>query len=183
MQQVEWRFLKTNLRGDCEVWVEIDPDESADRDVAAYLYASGADGVTGTGRITSMIGLTKDDLQGLAGMLGRAAALCGEIFERPWPYCSSCEQSADPKGEHRCTRENVSAPVGQMPAPIDHAAHIEILDLSGRVRGALWRRGVKTVGALLAMSERDLFQIKGVGPAVVQEIKHRLAGRGWSLKG
>ncbi len=58
---------------------------------------------------------------------------------------------------------------------------IEELGLSLRAFNSLRREGIHTVGDLSACSEADLLAIAGLGPALVKEIKQKLAGRGLAL--
>jgi len=59
---------------------------------------------------------------------------------------------------------------------------LESLDLSSRVLHSLQEEGIDSVNALLALSERDLKKVGGVGEKSLDEIKERLAARGFSLK-
>ncbi len=59
---------------------------------------------------------------------------------------------------------------------------LESLDLSSRVLHSLQEEGIDSVNALLALSERDLKKVGGVGEKSLEEITERLAARGLSLK-
>ncbi|MFA5552846.1 MAG: DNA-directed RNA polymerase subunit alpha [Trueperaceae bacterium] len=59
---------------------------------------------------------------------------------------------------------------------------LESLDLSSRVLHSLQEEGIDSVNALLALSERDLKKVGGVGEKSLEEIKERLAARGLKLK-
>ena len=59
---------------------------------------------------------------------------------------------------------------------------LESLDLSSRVLHSLQEEGIDSVNALLALSERDLKKVGGVGEKSLEEIKERLAARGLRLK-
>jgi DNA-directed RNA polymerase subunit alpha len=59
---------------------------------------------------------------------------------------------------------------------------LESLDLSSRVLHSLQEEGIDSVDALLALSERDLKKVGGVGDKSLEEIKERLAARGLQLK-
>ncbi len=59
---------------------------------------------------------------------------------------------------------------------------LESLDLSSRVLHSLQEEGIDSVNALLALSERDLKKVGGVGEKSLDEIKERLAARGFNLK-
>lgn len=59
---------------------------------------------------------------------------------------------------------------------------LESLDLSSRVLHSLQEEGIDSVDALLALSERDLKKVGGVGDKSLEEIKERLGGRGLKLK-
>lgn len=59
---------------------------------------------------------------------------------------------------------------------------LESLELSSRVLHSLQEEGVDSVDALLALSERDLKKVGGVGEKSLEEIKERLAASGLRLK-
>ncbi len=59
---------------------------------------------------------------------------------------------------------------------------LESLELSSRVLHSLQEEGIDSVNALLALSERDLKKVGGVGEKSLEEIKERLAARGLRLK-
>ena len=59
---------------------------------------------------------------------------------------------------------------------------LESLDLSSRVLHSLQEEGIDSVNALLALSERDLKKVGGVGEKSLEEIKERLAAKGLKLK-
>jgi len=59
---------------------------------------------------------------------------------------------------------------------------LESLELSSRVLHSLQEEGIDSVNALLALSERDLKKVAGVGDKSLEEIKERLAARGLVLK-
>jgi DNA-directed RNA polymerase subunit alpha len=59
---------------------------------------------------------------------------------------------------------------------------LESLELSSRVLHSLQEEGIDSVNALLALSERDLKKVGGVGEKSLEEIKERLAARGLKLK-
>ncbi len=59
---------------------------------------------------------------------------------------------------------------------------LESLDLSSRVLHSLQEEGIDSVNALLALSERDLKKVGGVGEKSLEEIKERLLARGLNLK-
>lgn len=58
---------------------------------------------------------------------------------------------------------------------------IAALDLSRRLTLALERRGVATVGALCAMTGRDLARLNGIGQACLVEASRALAAHGMAL--
>ncbi len=59
---------------------------------------------------------------------------------------------------------------------------LESLELSSRVLHSLQEEGIDSVNALLALSERDLKKVGGVGEKSLEEIKERLAATGLKLK-
>lgn len=59
---------------------------------------------------------------------------------------------------------------------------LESLDLSSRVLHSLQEEGIDSVDALLALSEKDLKKVGGVGDKSLQEIKVQLAARSLKLK-
>ena len=64
----------------------------------------------------------------------------------------------------------------------DTEMNLDNLDLSSRVLHSLQEEGIDSVNALLALSERDLKKVGGVGEKSLDEIKERLNGRGLKLK-
>lgn len=68
------------------------------------------------------------------------------------------------------------------PAEDEVTMSLESLDLSSRVLHSLQEEGIDSVNALLALSERDLKKVGGVGEKSLEEIKERLAARGLKLK-
>ncbi len=68
------------------------------------------------------------------------------------------------------------------PAAEQVVMSLESLDLSSRVLHSLQEEGIDSVNALLALSERDLKKVGGVGEKSLEEIKERLAARGLKLK-
>lgn len=59
---------------------------------------------------------------------------------------------------------------------------LEALDLSSRVLHSLQEEGIDSVNALLALSERDLKKVGGIGEKSLEEITERLADKGLKLK-
>ncbi len=59
---------------------------------------------------------------------------------------------------------------------------LESLELSSRVLHSLQEEGIDSVNALLALSERDLKKVGGVGEKSLEEIKERLVASGLKLK-
>ncbi|EEH64689.1 DNA-directed RNA polymerase, alpha subunit [Gleimia coleocanis DSM 15436] len=64
----------------------------------------------------------------------------------------------------------------------DLALPIENLGLQSRSYNALRRRGILSVGELVAHSEADLLDIRNFGLKSIEEIKEKLAGLGMTLK-
>jgi DNA-directed RNA polymerase subunit alpha len=74
-------------------------------------------------------------------------------------------------------------PVEEVVAPPEQVVmSLESLELSSRVLHSLQEEGIDSVNALLALSERDLKKVGGVGEKSLEEIKERLAARGLKLK-
>jgi DNA-directed RNA polymerase subunit alpha len=67
-------------------------------------------------------------------------------------------------------------------APEPVRMSLESLQLSSRVLHSLQEEGIDSVDALLALSERDLKKVGGVGEKSLEEIKERLAASGLRLK-
>ena len=63
----------------------------------------------------------------------------------------------------------------------DLALPVEELHLALRSYNSLRRDGIHTVGELAARTEQQLLAIDHIGPASVEEIRQKLAGRGLSL--
>jgi DNA-directed RNA polymerase subunit alpha len=59
---------------------------------------------------------------------------------------------------------------------------LESLELSSRVLHSLQEEGIDSVNALLALSERDLKKVAGIGEKSLEEIKERLEAAGLQLK-
>ena len=64
----------------------------------------------------------------------------------------------------------------------DDEMNLDHLDLSSRVLHSLQEEGIDSVNALLALSERDLKKVGGVGEKSLGEIKERLKDRSLKLK-
>lgn len=74
-------------------------------------------------------------------------------------------------------------PVEEPEVPTEQVVmSLESLELSSRVLHSLQEEGIDSVNALLALSERDLKKVGGVGEKSLEEIKERLAARGLKLK-
>jgi len=74
-------------------------------------------------------------------------------------------------------------PVEEVVAPPEQVVmSLESLELSSRVLHSLQEEGIDSVNALLALSERDLKKVGGVGEKSLEEIKERIAARGLKLK-
>ena len=74
----------------------------------------------------------------------------------------------------------------QQPEPSSNEGGVQMnldtLELSSRVLHSLQEEGIDSVNALLALSERDLKKVGGVGDKSLEEIKERLEASGLSLK-
>jgi DNA-directed RNA polymerase subunit alpha len=60
--------------------------------------------------------------------------------------------------------------------------NLESLELSNRVLHSLQEEGIDSVNALMALSERDLKRVSGIGEKSLEEIRERLSARGMKLK-
>lgn len=78
----------------------------------------------------------------------------------------------------------IPTPAGE-PTPAEEEPprlNLESLELSNRVLHSLQEEGIDSVNALMALSERDLKRVSGVGEKSLEEIRERLAARGMKLK-
>lgn len=64
----------------------------------------------------------------------------------------------------------------------DLAMSLDDLGLASRAMNCLTREGIRTVGELVARSEKDLNDIRHFGQKSIEEIKAKLAGLGMELK-
>jgi len=71
--------------------------------------------------------------------------------------------------------------VAGAPSAEELAQPVEELNLSLRSYNSLRREGIHTIGDLASRTREDLLAIDNIGPASVEEIKQKLAGRGLSL--
>ncbi len=78
------------------------------------------------------------------------------------------------------SKTSVSEPVAAEPERVQ--INLEGLELSSRVLHSLQEEGIDSVNALLALSERDLKKVGGIGEKSLEEIKEQLAARGLKLK-
>lgn len=60
---------------------------------------------------------------------------------------------------------------------------VDELRLSQRIVRILKRSGVKTIGDIVGLTERDLAMLPNMGPTSVTEIRTRLADMGFKLTG
>jgi len=78
----------------------------------------------------------------------------------------------------------IPTPAGE-PTPAEQEPprlNLESLELSNRVLHSLQEEGIDSVNALMALSERDLKRVSGIGEKSLDEIRERLAARGMKLK-
>jgi DNA-directed RNA polymerase subunit alpha len=61
-------------------------------------------------------------------------------------------------------------------------APLSVLGLNIRATNALLNNGLSTVGDVLAKTEIELWQLPGVGPGTMMEIKAKLSARGLTLR-
>ena len=77
----------------------------------------------------------------------------------------------------------IPTPGGTEPADEEEPRlNLESLELSNRVLHSLQEEGIDSVNALMALSERDLKRVSGVGEKSLDEIRERLSARGMKLK-
>ena len=67
------------------------------------------------------------------------------------------------------------------PVPISEGDPLEDLKLSNRALNSLKRHELETVQELVRMSENDLYELRGMGERLVNEIREALALRGLAL--
>lgn len=99
-------------------------------------------------------------------MRNQLSVFSGGVIDEPLPVLSVPSKSADEplvRGE---------------PSRVS----LESLELSSRVLHSLQEEGIDSVDALLALSERDLKKVGGVGDKSLEEIKERLQAQGLYLK-
>jgi DNA-directed RNA polymerase subunit alpha len=60
--------------------------------------------------------------------------------------------------------------------------NLDGLELSSRVLHSLQEEGIDSINALLALSERDLKKVGGIGEKSLEEITDQLSSRGLKLK-
>jgi hypothetical protein len=60
--------------------------------------------------------------------------------------------------------------------------NIQELELTVRTYNTLFRRGIRSVEQLTAMTENDVFMLRGSGVATLEDVKEALAKKGLSLK-
>ncbi len=92
-----------------------------------------------------------------------------------------------PIGPATARPDETAAPEQAGKVPVTAAAAVasqplEELRLPLRSYNSLRREGVHTVGELASHSPQQLLAIEGIGPASVQEIRHRLAEHGLALR-
>jgi carbon monoxide dehydrogenase subunit G len=99
---------------------------------------------------------------------------------RPGPEPSAPEPSAAPAGH---SGKGGAAGGGGQPegGGSDLGLPIDELDLPQRAYNSLRREGVLTVGDLVSRTPQQLLAIENIGPASVEEIRHKLASRGLAL--
>ncbi len=89
------------------------------------------------------------------------------------PSPPSADEGADGEQEGDLGQEDL----GQE----DLGQSVESLNLTLRSYNSLRREGIHTVGDLAARTPEDLLAIENIGPASVEEIRRKLAGRGLAL--
>ena len=95
----------------------------------------------------------------------------GGDFEEPMPVMAMPTTASSAASEPALLGRSESAQVT-----------LESLELSSRVLHSLQEEGIDSVDALLALSERDLKKVGGVGDKSLEEIKERLQAQGFELK-
>ncbi len=99
------------------------------------------------------------------------AVFSGGDFEEPTPVLAMPSVASSAAAEPAAAGHGESAQVT-----------LESLELSSRVLHSLQEEGIDSVDALLALSERDLKKVGGVGDKSLEEIKERLHVQGFELK-
>jgi carbon monoxide dehydrogenase subunit G len=117
-----------------------------------------------------LIGIFADNLARMLADDGAAAA----------PEAAEHSSAPEPV-EAVQTEPQTEAPDAAVSSGPDLAAPIEDLNLPVRAYDGLRRAGVATVGDLAAKTPEELLDIDNIGPASVEEIRHRLADRGLTL--
>ncbi|MEZ4633082.1 MAG: DNA-directed RNA polymerase subunit alpha [Deinococcales bacterium] len=84
--------------------------------------------------------------------------------------------------EPEIIEEVVEEVVEEVPSEPRIQISLESLDLSSRVLHSLQEEGIDSVDALLALSEKDLKKVGGVGDKSLEEIKVRLVAHGLKLR-
>jgi carbon monoxide dehydrogenase subunit G len=74
---------------------------------------------------------------------------------------------------------SVAAAAASATASLD--APLEDLTISTRLREALRRGGITTIGELVAKTSQDLLELSGIGQSSIEDIKAKLAERGLTL--
>ena len=90
----------------------------------------------------------------------------------------AAEEERTPVMTIPAARTTEAAPPADEPVQMS----LESLDLSSRVLHSLQEEGIDSVNALLALSERDLKKVGGIGEKSLEEITERLADKSLKLK-
>lgn len=106
-----------------------------------------------------------------------AARAAAEAAEASRDAAEAAESAAGATGAEPAT--TAPAPSGAPPAP---EAPLSALGLPQRAANALAKRGIETVGALMALTEADVASTKGLGKSSFAEVKAKLAGLGIVLE-
>lgn len=99
-----------------------------------------------------------------------------EVIEEVRPVVASSSEESQAQEEAQVEE---AKPV--IPAAIAGLT-LENLDLSSRVLHSLQEEGIDSVSALLALSEKELKKVGGIGEKSLEEIRERLASQNLSLR-
>ncbi len=98
-------------------------------------------------------------------------------------FASLTQAGVSQEGEGLTPEQQWAALTGSTVDSEAYKTLIDDLDLSTYVHSVLSRAGIERVSDLLHYTSKDLMAIPGLGQKSLEEIRERLAERGWSLAG